>query len=263
MKVGVVGLGVVGNTVRTAFQAAGIRTVGYDLYRNIGTLEAFERCDVIFVAVPTPNLEDGSFDLTEVWNAVSNMEKHAPGSIVALKSTPMPGTIEALAEDFPGLRLAMVPEFLVAERALESFLKPDRVVIGAYDPEVANVLEEVMRLVVPSAPMLRVSPLEAEFAKLCSNAFLSAKVGFANQLRDLVEAYGADWSSVQALVGLDRRIGPDHITVTVERGFGGVCLPKDLAAAIAAARKKGVEPSLLTCLEEYNRKIRRSTDALV
>jgi UDPglucose 6-dehydrogenase len=158
--------------------------------------------------------------------------------------------------EFPQLEFASVPEFLVASRPMESFTRPDRVVIGAPNGDVAGSIEGIMRRVIPIAPVLVLLPLEAEIAKLCSNALLAAKVTVANEFSEVCDRFGAAWERVQGAVGLDRRIGPDHLTVTAERGFGGGCLPKDLDGLIAAARANAYEPVVLAAIASFNRRVR-------
>lgn len=106
------------------------------------------------------------------------------------------------------------------------------------------------------APVVVVDPTEAELAKLCSNALLSAKVAMANELYEICDRYRVKWGRVQAVVGLDRRIGPDHLEVTKERGFGGVCLPKDMDGLVGAALRAGYMPTVLTEIASFNRRIR-------
>ena len=259
--IGVVGLGVVGGTAEAAFRAAGVETRGYDRYRGIGTAADLAPCGVVFLCVPTPSGPEGGHDLTEVAFAVREIEPHLePGTVIAIKSTIPPGTCDDLAARHPQLEFASVPEFLVASRAVESFVRPDRIVIGARSQTAATVAA-LMKRIAPEAPVVVVEPKEAELVKLCSNAMLAAKVAMANQLSDVCARFSVDWSNVQAIVGLDRRIGPEHLTVTAERGFGGECLPKDLAGLIAASRESGYQPTLLGEITRFNRNLRNGTSA--
>lgn len=109
--------------------------------------------------------------------------------------------------------------------------------------------------------MLLVRPIEAELIKLCSNAMLAAKVSLANELAEICGRFGVAWPRVQAGVGMDRRIGPDHLAVSQERGFGGSCLPKDLDGLIAEAAGAGAEPELLRAIAGFNVRIRRQARA--
>ena len=260
ITIGVVGLGVVGGTAEAAFRAAGVETRGYDRYRGIGTPADLAACSVAFLCVPTPSGRLGEHDLTEVAYAIREIAPHLEsGAVIAIKSTIPPGTCQELAAQYPRLEFASVPEFLVASRAVESFVRPDRIVIGARSSETAATIAGLMKKIAPEAPVVVLEPTEAEFVKLCSNAMLAAKVSMANELSAVCARVGVEWSRVQGVVGLDRRIGPDHLTVTAERGFGGECLPKDLDGLIAASRKCGYEPTLLDEISAFNRRIRPET----
>ena len=260
--IGIVGLGVVGGTIAGTLAELGIQTRGYDRYLPIGKLEALGDCRLVFLCVPTPGADDGTLDLTEVWSAVRDLASHLrPGTPVVIKSTVPPGTTGRLGEAFPELEFAVVPEFLVATRTLETFTRPDRVVIGARSGVTAAALVALMSHIAPSAPPVIMTPLEAELIKLCSNAMLAAKVAMANELADVCAHFGVPWPRVQAVVGLDRRVGPDHLTVTPERGFGGACLPKDVDGLIAASVAIGYDPTVLRKIAEFNRHIRRISRA--
>lgn len=254
--VGIVGLGMVGGTLGEALTRAGVPVRAYDLYREVGRPETLAGSSVVFVCVPTPSADDGGLDLTEVWAAVAGVEPHLDdGTVVAVKSTVPPGTSDRLAEAFPRLELASVPEFLVAARPMETLTRPDRVVIGARSPATATALSELVALLAPAAPVVVVTPVEAELVKLCSNAMLAAKVALANELAEVCSMFGVEWPRVQRGVGLDRRIGPGHLTVTPQRGFGGGCLPKDLDGLIAAAAAAGYLPRILEEIARFNREI--------
>jgi UDPglucose 6-dehydrogenase len=259
--VGIVGLGMVGGTTSRVFREAGVPVHDYDRYLDIGRPEDLHACGVVFLCVPTPSLPDHGYDLTEVWTAASDIEDVLePGSIVAVKSTVPPGTNDRLAGAFSKLEFASVPEFLVASRPVETITQPDRVIIGARSGQTAAVLTELMSQIAPEAPVIQLEPMEAEFAKLCANALLSAKVAVANELSDICARYDVSWPRVKAVIGLDRRIGPDHLSVTEERGFGGTCLPKDLDGLIRVAEAAGSSSSLLGEIANFNRRIRGETD---
>lgn len=260
--VGVVGLGVVGGTIAAAFREAGIAVRPYDRYLGTGRPEDLEPCSVVFLCLPTPSGTGGDSDLSALLNAVAEIEPHlADGAVLAVKSTVPPGTTDRLADAHPRLEFVSVPEFLVQARPMETFRRPDRIVIGARSGEAAATVADLLSRVCAAAPVLVVSPVEAELIKLCSNAMLAAKVAVANELAEVCRHFGVAWPRIQSGVGMDRRIGPDHITVTPERGFGGACLPKDLEALIAAARAAGYPAPLLRTLAEFNRSIRREAQA--
>jgi len=255
--VGVVGLGTVGAAVAAAFEDAGVRVRGFDRYQQHGSASDMAGCDAVFVCVPTPADEQG-YDASEVWNAVEALAPQvAPGTVVAIKSTVPPGTTDHLALTYPRFDIASVPEFLQARRPAETLRVPDRVIIGARSHAAGALLTRLMNLVAPAAPVLLVAPIEAELIKLCSNVLLAAKIAMANELAAVCATFGAAWPRVQSGVGLDRRIGPDHLTVTGEGGFSGGCLPKDLDGLIGEARASGYRPRLLEEIAEFNRSVRR------
>lgn len=260
--VGVVGLGMVGGTIARAFSEARVTVHGYDRYLNIGSPQQLDICRVVFLCVPTPGLPDRGYDLTEIWSAAQEIEPHLqPGSVVVVKSTVSPGTNDRLAAAFPRVEFASLPEFLVEARPIETFTNPDRIIIGARSGDVATQLRELLGKVAPEAPVLIVRPIEAELTKLCSNALLAAKVSMANQLSEVCDRFEVSWPRIKSVVGLDRRIGTEHLTVTEERGFGGSCLPKDLDGLIAAARSVGCAPQLLEAIADYNCRIRSRAEA--
>jgi UDPglucose 6-dehydrogenase len=255
--IGVVGLGAVGGTVARCFEEAGVETVGYDTYLATGAATDLASCSVVFVCVPTPITASGALDPSEVWSAIKEIEPLVTvGTIFAVKSTVPPGTCDELAAAFPRVTIASVPEFLVAARPDETFTRPDRVVIGVDSPDAAAKLSDLMSIVAPSAPIVVLRSIEAELVKLCANAMLAAKVTLANELKEICSQFDVHWPRVKSAVGLDRRIGPDHLDVSPERGFGGTCLPKDLDGLICASRRAGYEPSVLDHIAGFNRWVR-------
>lgn len=257
--IGVVGLGTVGGTLHEALENTGLSAVGYDPYLAVGMPGSLANCSLVFLCVPTPPAADGVLDVSAVWKAVRDVEATlAEGTVIAVKSTVPPGTSDALVADFPLFEFASLPEFLVAARPMESLRRPDRVVIGVRTDDAYRIIADVMSRIAPGAPILRLSPVEAELTKLAANAMLAAKVSMANELSLICNRFGVDWARIQASVGLDRRVGVDHLSVTSDRGFGGGCLPKDLDGLIAAAREEGHEAQLLVSIAAFNRWVRGS-----
>lgn len=256
-SIGVVGLGTVGGALHEALEQAGFWACGYDPYLAVGRPDSLTDCSLVFLCVSTPPGASGELDTSAVWKAMRDIGGSlADGTIIAVKSTVPPGTSSALALEFPRFEFASVPEFLVAVRPMESLSQPDRIVVGARSPESFLAVATVMRAIAPSAPILMLAPTEAELMKLSANAMLASKVSIANELALICERFGVEWSNIQAAVGLDRRIGIDHMTVSAERGFSGGCLPKDLDGLVAASTEGGYVPSLLVAVSVFNRAIR-------
>ena len=216
---------------------------------------------VVFVAVGTPSADDGSVDLSAVWNVVVQM---APAlradTIVVLKSTVPVGTNAAVArrlKDMTGLdiEVASNPEFLKEGTAIEDFMKPDRVVIGTRSERVLEVLWDLYQPYLRTdKPLLHMSPESAEMTKYAANALLATKISFINEIANICERVGADVNEVRRGIGHDSRIGFAFLFPGV--GYGGSCFPKDVQALAAVARQAGLQPRILVATHEVNRRQR-------
>lgn len=222
------------------------------------TKEAVEGSQVIFIAVGTPQGEDGSADLTYVLAAAEQIGKAMNGpKIVVDKSTVPVGTaqkVEAAIRSVTGHPISVVsnPEFLKEGNALEDFLKPDRVVIGVDDPETRQVMEDLYSPFVRTGkPILFMDPRSAELSKYAANAFLATKISFINEVANLCEAVGADISRVREGIGSDVRIGAHFLFPGP--GYGGSCFPKDVSAMRKIASEAGSPLRLLDSVEMVNR----------
>ena len=249
---GVVGMGVVGTALFNALGTGGYGVAGVDADSTGAEWRAVAHADVVFVCVDTPPAPQGPLSTINVFHACSTIRRYAPLATIALRSTVPPGTTAHLASLMRG-PFAYVPEFLVERDPVGSMRNPDRHVVGVDELRPVLPVFHALRAIAPAAPIVVRSTVEAELAKLCSNAMLAAKVAMANQLRDVCADYAVSWDAVRAVVGLDRRIGPDHLDVRQPRGFGGSCLPKDLDGLIAAA--EGDVP-LLKAIRDYNERLR-------
>ncbi len=214
--------------------------------------------EFVFLAVGTPPQEDGSVDLSALWSVVEESAPHLrSGAIVVLKSTVPVGTNAAVTARLAELTgrpcdVASNPEFLKEGTAVDDFMKPDRVVIGARRDEVIEVLGDLYQPYLRTdKPLLAMSPESAEMTKYAANALLAAKISFINELANLCERTGSDINDVRRGIGHDRRIG--FAFLFPGAGYGGSCLPKDVRALAAVARTHGVEPRVLDAVDEVNR----------
>lgn len=226
---------------------------------------------VVFVCVQTPSNDNGSTDLSMLKGAIlqiaSAMETQSQYQVVVVKSTVTPTTTESIV--LPLLRsgtskpfgLCMNPEFLLEGNALDGFLDPDRIVIGALDQRSGDVLERLYQDF--HAPVFRGSIATVETVKYASNALLATAISFSNEMANICELVpGVDVQDVMGAIYLDHRLSPEHAGERVRPGFlsylaagcgyGGSCLPKDLAAFQAFARGKGYQPPLLEAVERIN-----------
>src|SRR3990172_6280870 len=202
---------------------------------------------ILFVAVGTPQGEDGSADMSHVLAVAKGIARAMnERKIVVLKSTVPVGTNRKVKETIASATEYSVgvvsnPEFLKEGAAIDDFLRPDRVVIGAEEPETAEVMEELYRPFVRTGnPILVMDPESAELTKYAANAMLAS----------LCEKVGADVSQVRRAVGSDRRIG--HAFLFPGVGYGGSCFPKDIRALVRMAEELGVEPRVMRAVDEVN-----------
>ena len=214
--------------------------------------------DVVFVAVGTPMAVNGAADLSQVRTVVDALASAAdrPFTLV-MKSTVPPGTGATLRDrylaDAP-VRIGYVsnPEFLREGKAIEDWTATDRVVLGADDPVDFGLLRELYADI--QAPIVETDIASAETIKYASNAFLSTKISFINEIANLCDAVGADIDAVAHGVGLDARIGSAFLRAGI--GYGGSCFPKDTRALDFIATLNGYEFALLKSVIDVNNRQR-------
>lgn len=239
--------------------------------------------DVIFIAVGTPSLPNGSADLSFLEAAARDIGRAMDGSkmrVVVNKSTVPIGSgnlVEALVRDgsgesapgsSTGIEFAVVsnPEFLQEGSAIANSLYPDRIVVGAEEPRAADAMRALYAPILEqsfdaphflpraaglrSVPFLATSWTGAEMIKYAANAFLAMKISFANEIANICERVGAEITQVSTGIGLDSRIGPRFLNAGV--GWGGSCFGKDLRALIHTALEYGYRPALLEATQEVN-----------
>ena len=214
---------------------------------------------VVFIAVGTPPLEDGRTDMSYVIAAAEGLARHLNGyKVIVQKSTVPVGSTRRVGEIIrtnapKGAEFDMVsnPEFLREGSALEDFMRPNRVVIGAESDRARDVMKDVYRpLYLLETPIVSTTPESAEMIKYASNAFLATKISFINEVAAICERTGADVDDVARGVGLDGRIGSKFFHAGV--GYGGSCLPKDVVSFIHLAREVGYEPRIIDAVHSVN-----------
>ncbi|MFW6194922.1 MAG: UDP-glucose dehydrogenase family protein [Chloroflexota bacterium] len=229
--------------------------------------QGLRSAEFIFVCVGTPSGEDGVPDLSYVLYAAEGIALHAEGQpTVVLKSTVPVGTgatvAETIAMRHPSGRrfqVASNPEFLREGYAVADFLHPDRIVVGATDPEIARAVASLYEGL--DAPIILTDSRTAELIKYASNAFLATKISFMNEIAGLCESVDVDVSDVSRGMGMDPRIGPKFLAAGL--GWGGSCLPKDTKALKAMGIQTQVEMPLLSAAMRVNEEQpRRVTDKL-
>ncbi len=218
---------------------------------------AVEKSDVIFIAVGTPQDEDGSADLTHVLEVAKNIGKFMNGDKVVIdKSTVPVGTAKLvkdtiLKETKYNVDVVSNPEFLKEGAALDDFMKPDRVVVGVDSEKARATMKEIYEpFVRNNNPILIMDIASAEMTKYAANTMLATRISFMNEIATLCEKVGADVEKVRLGIGTDSRIGMPFLFPGI--GYGGSCFPKDVKALIKTAEKNGVDFKLAKAVEEVN-----------
>jgi UDPglucose 6-dehydrogenase len=288
MEIAVIGTGYVGLVASACFADAGHRLICVDSNREKlkllqqGTLPFYEpgledlfaqnhkrmeftpeiataarECDLIFIAVGTPELPDGSADMQPTLRALDEICKVSdrPKTVV-LKSTVPIGTASRAAAyvrekvSVP-IQIVSNPEFLRQGAAVEDFLKPDRVVIGCQSPEARALMEELYEpFLRHGGRFLSMDNTSAEMVKYAANSFLALKISFINEMALLADKMGADIDRVREGFTTDHRINPAFFSPGI--GYGGSCFPKDVRALIHAGQQVGLELKVLQAADEVN-----------
>jgi UDPglucose 6-dehydrogenase len=225
---------------------------------HTSNIAAIEGSSLIFLCLPTPESPDGRADLTFVYSVIDELANQVDDTtLFVVKSTVPPGTAASLRKRLADLgspaRLVSHPEFLREGKAVEDFMEPDRIVVGAYDAADAEAVASLYRSL--DTEVVVTDPTSAEMIKYANNAYLAARLTFANALANVCEAVGADVTDVTRGIGLDHRIGPHFLQPGP--GYGGSCFPKDTAALIAVADDAGYDFQLLRAVIEADHEQRR------
>ncbi len=218
---------------------------------------AIQNSQIIFIAVGTPPDEDGSADLKHVLSVARDIGRYMNGyKVIVDKSTVPVGTaerVEAEIKKHTDQRFSVVsnPEFLKEGAAIDDFLRPDRVVIGAEDEEAMEIMKDLYRPFVRSGkPIIEMDRRSAELTKYTANALLATKISFINDIANLCDAVNADVEMVRKGIGTDSRIGPKFIYPGT--GYGGSCFPKDVKALLKTASDFGCELNIVKAVETVN-----------
>jgi len=204
---------------------------------------------LLFCCVDTPPTYSGDADLSRVRAVVERLPEGSEHALV-MKSTVPSGTGAAIRRDMPGLAYVSCPEFLKEGSAVDDFLNPDRVVIGA-DGGAEWAADAVAALYEPlGGEIVRTDVASSEMIKLASNAFLATKISFINEIANVCEEVGADVTEVARGMGLDERIGGAFLKAGI--GYGGSCFPKDVSALKQLAGNSGYHFQLLNSVIEVN-----------
>lgn len=252
-KIGIIGMGRVGSILRNIIPI-NAKVMECDknilpLYNDISK-ENINKCDYVFICVPTPIGEDDMLDISEIkevfsWCTVKN---------ICIKSTIPVGTIDFLNQLYPNRNIVFSPEYY-GETNCHPYAEhgADWLVLGG-ESEATKIFANLMQRWYPSNTKIHITDAKtAELAKFMENSFFAMKVSFCNQFYDIANAFGIDYFKLRETWLLDPRIGESHTMVyPEERGYGGKCLPKDIKSITTQAQIKHLSPVLLNSVIASN-----------
>ena len=219
--------------------------------------EGLEHANIIFLALPTPEDEDGSADLSYVLNVSRDIGQRMKSyKVIVDKSTVPVGTAEKVTEVIKAetdveFDVVSNPEFLREGFAVDDFMKPERIIIGSSSPRATEIMQKLYRPFVRSGnPVIVMDEKSAELTKYASNAFLAAKITFMNEIANYCELVGADVDKVRVGMGTDSRIGKRFLFPGI--GYGGSCFPKDVKALHKAGQERGYNFQILNSVLNVN-----------
>lgn len=255
-KIGIIGVGFVGNAIASSYQDGGFDLRLRDPFKGHNTSwEEIKECEGIFVCVPSPSLPDGGCDSSILEDVLSNLKDYE--GVIISKVTATPDIYERLQEQY--YNLVYVPEFLTAHNAVQDYMREDWAVIGG---KVLAYQREAERIIGYSKKNLRTyySPIgEASLYKYIVNSFLATKVVFMNEVYDIATNKNYSWNRIKGMMMFDNRLGPSHTAVPGpdgQYGFGGLCFPKDVSAILTYAEKIRCDLNVLSTAAKKNTLLR-------
>ncbi len=224
--------------------------------------DAVRKTEIIFLALPTPQSEDGSADLRHVLAVAKDIGKYLNGyKVIVNKSTVPVGTsikVRQVIGKFTAHNFDVVsnPEFLKEGAAINDFMKPDRIVIGSSSQGAVHIMQEVYSPFVRTGnPVIVTDEHSAELIKYAANSFLATKVSFMNEIANICERVGADVDMVRKGIGTDPRIGNQFLFAGV--GYGGSCFPKDVSALAKTSEEHHYDFKILNAVQQVNKHQRK------
>lgn len=259
MKIGIIGYGYVGSAVAASYpdDKIMINDPKYPV-RSKSIKKLKQKCQAIFVCVPTPQSDTGECDTSILESVLAKLEGYE--GIVIAKSTASP-QVYADLEQRHDLKLAHVPEFLTQARAKYDYVNPHKIVVGCR-PEIQPEVTDVLMNSAVNFERVNIeycSIQEASFFKYLANTQLAIKVIVNNEYADLAERLGINWDNITDIARTDYRLGATHWAVPGPdgaRGFGGACFPKDTAALYHLGKEHGVYLSILGTVIDRNKRYR-------
>ena len=256
MKIGIIGLGVVGSACQQGFESIGHTVKIHDIKMDTSIQDLLDT-DIIYVCVPTPENADGSCNTTAIEETVAELTRLEYKGVIALKSTSAPGTTQKLIDKYK-LRICFVPEFLRERCAVEDFVNNHELLaVGTDDSQIYEIVVKSHGSLPKYTSMM--NSTEAEVLKYFSNVFNAVRVVFSNNMFEICKSMGLDYTKIKDAYLLRKTASPDYMDVSDElRGYGGMCLPKDTKALDALVKQLGLDLKLFETIDQDNQKFKRT-----
>tara|TARA_R100001591_G_scaffold37411_1_gene48695 strand:+ start:107 stop:874 length:768 start_codon:yes stop_codon:yes gene_type:complete len=253
MKIGVIGVGVVGTAIEKGFKELGHIVKTHDIKYNT-KIDNILDTKIVFLCLPTNSNRRGECDTRTLFQVVRRLNHLRYKGIIAIKSTIIPGTYNELAKEFDDQRMCHVPEFLREKFAYEDFTKNHNVlVVGAPNYDVSRTVVNCHGDY--PKQVIEMKPEEAEFVKYFSNVFKAVKVTFANSFGKICDKFGVDYSTILKAYKLENVEETSYLKYSEELGgFAGMCLPKDVLALSKLVEQEEIDVELFKFIFEENEK---------
>jgi UDPglucose 6-dehydrogenase len=254
MKIGILGLGVVGSAAETGFRELGHITSYYDPRYENSAFEDVLDTEVCFLCVPTPPDNNGKCDTSIVESSLASLSKAGYTGVAAIKSTVEPGTTHRLIDAYPNLAICFVPEFLRERCAVTDFIENhDLCVVGTEKENVFEIIKKAHGHY--PAKVVQLKPVEAEIVKYYNNIYNATLITLANSFYEVCDHLDADYTAVKNALVNRSHITNSYLQCNKNfRGFGGVCLPKDTSAIATLVREAGLDINFFQMLLDENDK---------
>jgi len=254
MKIGILGLGVVGGAAETGFRELGHATSYYDPKHTESSFKDVLETEVCFLCVPTPPNSVGKCDTSIVESSLSALSNAGYKGIAAIKSTVEPGTTQRLMDAYPDLTVCFVPEFLRERCAVTDFIENhDLLVVGTTSEDVFETIKKAHGHY--PIKTIQLKPVEAEMVKYYNNIYNATLITLANSFYEVCLHLGADYTAIKNALVNRTHITNSYLQCNENfRGFGGVCLPKDTLAIATLVQEAGLDVDFFQMLLDENSK---------
>jgi UDPglucose 6-dehydrogenase len=242
MRIGIIGFGFVGNAVYSSYKDKVECIIKDEQQGYQCSYSDIKQCDAIFVCVPSPQTENGECDSSILQSVIENLSDYS--GVIISKVTAPPDVYSGLKAN----NLFYIPEFLTARNSVEDYRNTKNLIIGGSKDH--QIAEHIIKLGLPNVEQVRYVTLkEASIIKYTANTFLSVKVVFMNEIKQLCDKISVDYDTIKDSLRLDSRIGSTHLDVPGYDGllgYGGSCFPKDMSALLKFSEKNDLNLSLIS-----------------